>query len=122
MEKPDLGWYRAQLARFTYKPLWSFTIVPGAAWAGAPWWEPIPEIRVEMLTEDTYNPGRVIRVLGSRPLYDIGGCDETAFAMTLASLIAEMEVHEAREWLRRDGEIYDDPHKSTPLAPPTQRF
>jgi hypothetical protein len=29
----------------------------------------------------------------------------------LVQTIQEAERHESREWLRRDGEIHDDPHK-----------
>lgn len=34
-----------------------------------------------------------------------------AFASWLQSALFDTELHESREWLRRDGKIYDDPHK-----------
>lgn len=32
------------------------------------------------------------------------------FAPWLGSVLQDFEIHESREWLRRDGAIYDDPH------------
>jgi hypothetical protein len=34
-----------------------------------------------------------------------------AFADWLQGQLFQLEIHESREWLRRDGAIYDDPHK-----------
>lgn len=104
-------WLRKQLARFTYKPGWTFSIEPT---------NPALSYIRHYLTivvdvEDTYRPGHMIKIGGQYPIFrDVHLTDETAermFALTLATHIESAEIHESREWLRRDGEIYNDPHK-----------
>lgn len=112
----DLRWYQEQLARFTYKPGWSFRIEPTSFMAPT-----VAMIVAVMEVEDTYHPGTKVKVSGVRELVGIDN-NPNAFAMTLASLIQEMEVHEAREWLKRDGEIYDNPHNPRPVTAPAWRW
>lgn len=62
-------------------------------------------------TRPSYDPDRVIKVrsaqhLPARYLYR----DSEAFATWLQRALFQIEEHESREWLRRDGAIYDDPH------------
>jgi hypothetical protein len=110
------AWLVAQLARFTYKPGWTFEIVDPPAFTSLA----LFYLRMSFEAEDTYHPGRTVRVGGIYPLYDDRYDQrsdddpewaERRFAMTLARHILDAERHEAREWLRRDGQIYDDPHK-----------
>ncbi len=44
-------------------------------------------------------------------MFDFIGDDADAFARWLTSALFDIELHESREWLRRDGAIYDDPHE-----------
>lgn len=102
------AWLRAELARYTYKPGFTFAIVPsdltdmyGAEWA----------LRLTVDVEDTYHPGRRTQVCSQHVLWNAEHMDEHSFARQLAHLIQDFEVHEAREWLKRDGVIWDNPHK-----------
>lgn len=36
--------------------------------------------------------------------------DPEQFARDLQTQLHTIEIHESDEWLRRDGELYDDPH------------
>lgn len=97
----DFTWYEQQLARFTYKRGWTFRIEQG-------WGYPV--IVAIMEVEDTYHPGVMVKVSGpSRPLLNIDRREEV-FAHVVQQLVRDMEIHEADEWLKRDGEIYDNPH------------
>jgi len=102
----DERWVRDQLARFTYKPGWSFTVandlIPSSSGV---------LIALVARVEDTYNPGKHIEIGGYRRA-QIYIRDPDMFAKQLASFIVELEIHESREWLKRDGQIYDDPHKN----------
>lgn len=99
----DLSWFREQLRRYTYKPGWRFH-VDGALFG---WTAYLVGI---MSVEDTYNPGRTVEVSATYPLYALDH-NEDVFGRCVEALIAKMELHEAQEWLRRDGVIYNDPHK-----------
>lgn len=88
---------REQLARFTYKPGWRFEVIGNY-------------LRITLSTQDTYNPHKTVEVCSVTPVYALGVDDPDMFAQRLAHRIQEMEIHESREWLRRDGEIFDNPH------------
>lgn len=101
-----LTWLREQLARYTYRPGWSLTIEPGAGmFDGA-------RIIVDYQTADSRDPSRTIPIRGSFvvPLALADMRDADLFARWLLDVLFEAERHESREWLRRDGRIYDDPH------------
>lgn len=104
----SVAWVRSEIARFTYKPGWRFEAlaVPGPLSGGG------VQVRAFMTVEDTHQPGRMIEVFNVMHLsdYELAGRPAEWFAKRLANLIKDMEVHESREWLRRDGEILDNPH------------
>lgn len=104
MFRRDLEWYREQLARFTYKPGWKFSIKP-TVFSGVC-------LFIAMDCEDTYNPGQMITIAKQCPLTFAPYGDPEPFAAWLAHEIKDVEIHESREWLKRDGMIYDDPHKN----------
>jgi hypothetical protein len=102
-------WVRTQLARFTYKPTWKFELdifMPLGRRGFADIW-----INVSCEVEDTYHPGHKIRVGGSHLVY-VDGRNEDLFARQLVGAIQSLEIHESREWLHRDGTIWDNPHKN----------
>lgn len=109
------SWVEAQLERCTYRPGWTIELddVMGA-WQ-FPWPQQIT-IRIRYRAEDARYTGP-----GERPMVTVGwvqavpvfillGRDEDAFALWLLSTLISMERHETREWFRRDGEVFDDPH------------
>lgn len=102
----DLEWLRAQLARFSYRPGWSLTIVPGATYFED------GRIVVDYGAADSRDPSRTVpvRISFAVPLGLIGLRDEEVFARWLQGVLFEAERHESREWLRRDGVLFDDPH------------
>ena len=112
-----LGWARRQLARFTYKPGWTFKVdVTGDHYFGGGL-----RVLATMKVEDSYHPGQTIEVGGwSAPMMLPGETgegrktDEDWFAFHLTKHIQALEQHESQEWLRRDGKVFDDPHKNDP--------
>lgn len=110
MVDDELGpWLTAQLARFTYKPGWTFFIVPtgrdlsamGAEWA----------LRIVVEVQDAYNPRQRIVVASHYPIWNGEFLTEEWFTQMVMKNIQGFEIHESREWFRVDGEIYDNPHR-----------
>lgn len=99
------AWFRHQLKRFTYKPGWKLEVFPSdAALASC-------VLVISWRVDDSRKPGEQVTVQSVHPLYSgAHDKDPDAFADALAHYIRAAEHHESREWLRRDGEIYDDPH------------
>lgn len=112
----DLAWLQRQLDRFTYKPGWTFRIDTTPTEGRGGWGRTPFLLTVTVRVEDTYHPGQMIDIGGSVLLpYRLGEVRgpiaEREFARFLIGRITDIELHESREWLKRDGEIYDDPHK-----------
>lgn len=90
----------AILARVTYRPGWEFS-ADGVA----------GRVRVRMVgtVDNARAAGRMDFGIDAWPPVDAFN-DEPAFLQWLLGRLVEHEVHEAREWLRCDGAIVDDPH------------
>lgn len=109
-----LAWLRGELSRFTYRPGWRLEIDPvgadGTVLSGG------FVLRVSYRAADSYHPERVSRIGVVRPVPDYLGPElgrpraEEEFGRWLAHELLEVERHESREWLRRDGKVFDDPH------------
>lgn len=101
------GWVAQQLARYTYRPDWIMTLERDDCTFGARW-----RIRIGYMAPDSRDPSRQIPISArfAVPDYFEEVRDEDAFARWLQQTILDVERHESREWLRRDGLIYDDPH------------
>ncbi len=69
-----------------------------------------------MRVENTYHRSEMISIASYANIY-VDGRDEELFARQLASAILTVEHHESQEWLRRDGVIFDDPHKKPEAKP-----
>jgi hypothetical protein len=93
----NVSFIKAQLERFTYKAGWRFEVR-------------LFEFVIIFKCEDTYNPGNMIEVVRASPLWIIPCGNPETFAWWLAEEIKAVEIHESREWLKRDGKIYNDPH------------
>jgi hypothetical protein len=94
---------RRQLAAYTYRPGWSFELLEGH----------LEGLRVRIVgtVEDAYRPGEHID-LGINVW--LGPMDSpAALDRWLAYRRGRVELHESREWLRRDGRHVDDPHAET---------
>jgi len=100
-------WLREQLARFSYRPGWRLSIEPGISLYTS------GTLLVRYRAPDSNHPERTIPITfrTALPPADVFGGREEFFAEWLQSTLYDLERHESRrEWLRRDGEIYDDPH------------
>jgi hypothetical protein len=105
-----LTWLRDQLSRYTYRPGWTLEIGP----------EPGPvssmssagRLVISFRETDSRDPSRTTRVRSTNviPIPVAEMFDEAIFADWLQRTLFVVEMHESREWLRRDGQIYDDPH------------
>ena len=107
-------WLNQELARYTYKPGWSLQIVPRDVWGA--------QLQIEAQVVDSRQPIgdeawhrrpltlKTVKIVFKTAM-DVPFGNSAVFAWKLQQAILEMEQHESREWLRRDGEIYDDPHK-----------
>jgi hypothetical protein len=101
-------WLVAQLARFTYRPGWTLKIVP----AEYHWGVSDYNLEVVGLVLDARGSGKTTQIRSLQPIPPFfEDQDELQFARWLQHQLFDLERHESREWLRRDGEIYDDPHK-----------
>lgn len=109
----DRQWLRDQLARYTYRPGWTLTLAT----------EPMgvygqydPYLLVEWVDRDSRNPDRIIRLKYTTVIPAIIAVQrhDHIFAEWLAQALIQVETHESREWLRRDGQIYNDPHAQRP--------
>lgn len=90
----------AHLARLSYKPGWEFAVYDGR-WEGQ-------HIVIRTGVVDTYSPGEMV-VLDVHsmlpPMRDVAQLEEW-----LAWRLGRLEVHEMREFLKRDGVVIFDPH------------
>lgn len=104
-------WAGEQLDRFTYRPGWTLAMEGRTAFAGM--WE--GRLEVSFRPADSRDPSRTTEVSANfqLPYYVLDNRDEGLFAEWLQRCLMEAERHESREWLRRDGVIYDDPHAGT---------
>jgi hypothetical protein len=91
---------QAHLERLTYRRGWFLRIYEGR-FEGH-------HIVIQAELEDSFNPGRMV-VLDVHsmlpPMRDTDQLEEW-----IAWRLARMEVHECREWLKRDGAPIFDPH------------
>ena len=93
-----------ELTRWSYKPGWTMRIQPDPG----PWETGILCVRYQ--TPDTYDPQRVITI-GGQEMVSLSVVEGMVpFGLWLETALMRMEQHELREWLRRDGKIYNDPH------------
>lgn len=101
----QLAWMRDQLARYTYRPGWRLTIAADTL-IGEPF------LRVKYQAPDSRDPDRIGQFEARRPLgfYIQRRLDPDAFARDIQRALFDIERHESREWLRRDGVLFDDPH------------
>jgi hypothetical protein len=104
---PADAWLAVELARYTYKPGWSLQVEQSGTIQCI-------VVRYTALDSRAAQFARRDIALTVRlyvpPFIEHG--DE--FAMWLLMALTSIEEHEAREWLRRDGEIYADPHGQAP--------
>jgi hypothetical protein len=112
----DLEWLRQQLSRYSYRPTWTFEVeyMPDPlAWVD----------RYSILTRfkvmNSYPPHQEIEIKSLEPVpsFVIEHHDAEAFKRWFPVMIWYVEQHESKEWLRRDGELVDDPHKQEKILP-----
>lgn len=68
-------------------------------------------IFVEVWTEDTYNPGSMIRVVHRRDVPEFKLLGQTEALKWLQRILHSVECHESDEFFRFRGEMIFDPHK-----------
>lgn len=131
-----LTWLEQELARWTYKPGFTFELMSPERRSAAPfepdWYGDMPSLRITARLPDSrretaadppvmeIGPDGEVRIRRQRQLIPISQAVavppyvETSedFARWFASVLLDFERHEQREWLHRDGAIFDDPHAS----------
>lgn len=87
-------------SKVTYKPGWEFDIYEGK-WEGQ-------HIAIKTQVPDAYDVTKmvVLDVHSMLPFFDA----EDQFYQWLLWRITRIEVHEAREFFRVNGKVFDDPH------------
>jgi hypothetical protein len=107
-------WIEQQLRRFTYRHGWHLSVET------SPVYEAL--LLVMYTAQDSRKPNFTVpipvRIALPVPgyifsIYEHQELDEAekVFGKWLQESLFYIERHESREWLRKDGEIYDDPHK-----------
>lgn len=91
----------AELARFTYRPAWKLSVFVH------PWEGPFLRIRANVGNAYDSTADRIeLRINSPIPPQR----DAEAFGHWLLWRLGMVELHEAREFLRRDGTVFVDPH------------
>jgi hypothetical protein len=93
---------QAHLDELDYKPGWTFH-----AYAGR--WEGM-HVAIGARMPDSYHPGQMIDLQVECFLSPNDHASPEALDTWLLYRLARIEVHETREFLRRDGRPVDDPH------------
>lgn len=110
----QFAWMRDQLRRYTYRPGWTLTLEPG----DPPYSGPVLIVRYPAL--DSRNPHQQSQFECRRPidphLHHRTEGREAAFGGEIQRVLFDTELHESREWLRRDGALFDDPHSDPNLT------
>ena len=88
------------LDRITYKPGWSFLAYEGR-WEGH-------HIAITTCVPDAFNPGKNVTLDVHSMLPPMESTDD--LDRWLMWRLARIEVHEMREWYKRDGWVIDSPH------------
>lgn len=107
----DLESLRKELARYTYRPGWELTLDE----SGNLGFGGVTILTVAYEAPDARNPDQTIKVVARRTVPEFALDPEldgdNFFPVWLQSVLFDVELHESREWLRRDGVLYEDPHK-----------
>lgn len=90
------------LDRITYKPGWSF-----AAYTGR--WEGM-HLTISTLVDDAFKPGEMVTLRVECFLSPNDYKDTEALEAWLMWRLARIEVHEMREFFKRDGKVVSSPH------------
>lgn len=96
----------AHLWRISYKPGWSF-----AAYRGR--WEGM-HLTITTLVDDAFKPGEKVTLRVECFLSPNDYADTPSLEAWLMYRLARIEVHEMREFFKRDGKVVSSPH--APLA------
>jgi hypothetical protein len=112
----DYDWLQGQLDRYSYRPRWQWLIEQAAADG---FWGPGFQVRVTFWATDAHDQGQEVRIISVQPVpsFVVQERDPALFARWFQMTIFEVEKHESREWLRRDGHLVDDPHKQEKILP-----
>lgn len=106
--KPDLidaAAVERELSRWSFMPGWQFEL----ALAAPPW--PALAVLVHATFPDVRNPAETVTITQRNIIQPYIADDPYMFAGFLRSIVQTMLLHEADEWLRRDGVAPFDPHK-----------
>lgn len=115
-----------EVQRWTYKPGWKLAITytntdPFMDGTNTdPFMDGLTRLRIEFKALDSRGSGAMIPIVGHYAVpmlyHGLGSRfseeELTWFRHWLVDTLMEAEQHELREWLRRDGELHDDPHRT----------
>ncbi len=120
-------WAAQEIKRYRYKPGVTLEVLPTVGHALPPVLRVTAEVQDSRAPEGRFSASGPVKVAFQRPLPDWAADYPNQFPRWIMSILREFEDHEMREWLRRDGELVDDPHASDPvrtmsdLPPPGMR-
>lgn len=92
----------AHLDRITYKPGWSFQAYMGK-WEGM-------HLTIFTEVDDAFRPGEKVRLRVESFLGPNDYINTRMLEKWLMWRLARIEVHEMREFFKRDGKVIDSPH------------
>lgn len=114
-------WLRGELERYTYKPNFTLEMVHIAT---DRWYDAYlcgtfraPDSRHTPLDAPDNWPTIALNFTVAVPVPLGDDRDSEMFAVWLRSVLRRVEEHESDEWLRRDGELINDPHSPTGVTP-----
>ncbi len=111
----------AELARWTFMPGYRFELVRNRPARvldadGRPWSlfaddREYVVLRIRSRVPNTYNPDEIIEVQANSPVpVEMIQRGHLTFGEWLRHVVHERMIHEADEWLKRDGVMVYDPH------------
>lgn len=117
------AWLNAELSRYTYKPGWTFRLLPRET---VGWEHPSVELEISFRAPDSRaQPGTVPRISEVTQVTMLAEAEverfrefPELFRAKIRHLIITLEMHEMDEWLRYDGELVSDPHAAEPWPAP----
>ena len=111
----DSEWLQSQLDRYTYRSGWAWTLHGQSD----NYWSATFTVEITFSAVDAHDPSSncVIFSRQAIPPFVMQERDPELFKRWFQTTIFNVEMHESREWLRRDGVLVEDPHKDQQVNP-----
>jgi hypothetical protein len=109
----DREWLQSQLDRYSYRSGWTWELLYDASF-----WAPAFSVKIDFQVPDAYQPEQEVQIVSGQaiPPWVVTERDPELFKRWFQTVIFNTEMHESREWLRRDGVLVDDPHRDSKIV------